>query len=142
MHYGAVYTPNVMVFKSAENDGCKLLNDPFFIDVITIPAVRKPELDNGKLPAWVIDTLKIKIRHMFDIALENGNDSLVLSAFGCGAYGTPPKEMARLFHEVIESERYKNTFKKIVFAIINLPSTNGTHNPEGNFKPFAEEFNK
>jgi uncharacterized protein (TIGR02452 family) len=79
---------------------------------------------------------------MFDIALENGNDSLVLSAFGCGAYGTPPKEMARLFHEVIESERYKNTFKKIVFAIINLPSTNGTHNPEGNFKPFAEEFNK
>jgi uncharacterized protein (TIGR02452 family) len=142
MHYGAVYTPNVMVFKSAENDGCKLLNDPFFIDVITIPAVRKPELINGKLPAWVIDALKLKIRQMFNIALENGNDSLVLSAFGCGAYGTPPKEMARLFHEVITSEKYKNTFKKIVFAIINLPSTNGTHNPEGNFKPFAEEFNK
>ena len=140
MHYGAVYTPNVMVFKSAENGGCKLLNDPFFIDVITIPAVRKPELDNGKLPAWVIDTLKIKIRHMFDIALENGNDSLVLSAFGCGAYGTPPKIVAKLFHEVIESEEYKNLFKEIVFAIINLPSTNGAHNPEGNFKPFKREF--
>ena len=94
------------------------------------------------LPAWVIDPLKIKIRHLFDIALENGNDSLVLSAFGCGAYGTPPKEMARLFHEVIESERYKTAFKKRGFAIITLPSTNGTHNPEGNFKPFAEEFNK
>jgi uncharacterized protein (TIGR02452 family) len=117
-----------------------LLEDPFFVDVITIPAVRKPELENGKLPAWVVDVLKIKIRQMFDIALENGNDSLVLSAFGCGAYGTPPKEMARLFHEVIESKKYKGVFKKIVFAIINLPSTNGDHNPEGNFKPFSDEF--
>ena len=141
MHYGAIYTPNVTVFKSSENDGCKLLDNPFNIDVITIAAVRKPELENGKLPAWVIDILKIKIRQMFDIALENGNDSLVLSAFGCGAYGTPPKEMARLFHETIESDKYKGKFKKIVFAIINLPSTNGTHNPEGNFKPFKDEFN-
>jgi uncharacterized protein (TIGR02452 family) len=66
----------------------------------------------------------------------------VLSAFGCGAYGTPPKEMARLFHEVIESKKYKGVFKKIVFAIINLPSTNGDHNPEGNFKPFSDEFTK
>ena len=141
MHYGAIYTPNVTVFKSAENDGCKLLDNPFDIDVITIAAVRKPELENGKLPAWVTDILKIKIRQMFDIALENGNDSLVLSAFGCGAYGTPPKEMARLFHEVLDSEKYKGVFNKIVFAIINLPSTNGTHNPEGNFKPFKDEFN-
>ena len=106
MHYGAIYTPNVTVFKSSENDGCKLLDNPFDIDVITIAAVRKPELENGKLPAWVTDILKIKIRQMFDIALENGNDSLVLSAFGCGAYGTPPKEMARLFHEAIESDKY------------------------------------
>lgn len=141
MHYGAIYTPNVTVFKSSENDGCKLLDSPFNIDVITIAAVRKPELENGKLPAWVTDILKIKIRQMLDIALENGNDSLVLSAFGCGAYGTPPKEMARLFHEVLDSEKYKGVFNKIVFAIINLPSTNGTHNPEGNFKPFKDEFN-
>ena len=141
MHYGAIYTPNVTVFKSSENDGCKLLDNPFDIDVITIAAVRKPELENGKLPAWVTDILKIKIRQMFDIALENGNNSLVLSAFGCGAYGTPPKEMARLFHEVLDSEKYKGVFNKIVFAIINLPSTNGTHNPEGNFKPFKDEFN-
>jgi uncharacterized protein (TIGR02452 family) len=142
MNYGAIYTPNVMVFKSSESDGCKLLNDPFFIDVITIPAVRKPELKNGKLSAWVVDILKIKIRQMFDIALENGNDSLVLSAFGCGAYGTPPDEMAKLFHQVIDSEKYKNKFKKIIFAIINLPSTNGAHNPNGNFKPFEYEFSK
>ena len=140
LHYGAIYTPNVTVFKSAEKDGCKLLDEPFFIDVITIPAVRKPELVDGKLKPWVVDILKIKIRQMFDIALENGNDSLVLSAFGCGAYGTPPKEMARLFHEVMSSDRYKNAFKAIWFAIMNVPSTNGTHNPEGNFKPFADEF--
>ena len=81
-----------------------------------------------------------EIKQILDIALENGNDSIVLSAFGCGAYGTPPKIVAKIFHDVIYSDEYKNLFKEIVFAIINLPSTNGTHNPEGNFKPFKETF--
>ena len=140
MHFGAIYTPSVMVFKSSENDGCKLLDNPFFIDVITMPAIKKPETENGKLAAWAKDILKIKIKQIFDIAIINGNDSLVLSAFGCGAYGTPPDEMAKLFYDTINSEKYKNAFKEIVFAIINLPSTNGSHNPEGNFKPFKKIF--
>lgn len=140
MHFGAIYTPSVMVFKSSENDGCKLLDNPFFIDVITMPAIKKPETENGKLAAWAKDILKIKIKQIFDIAITNGNDSLVLSAFGCGAYGTPPDEMAKLFYDTINSEKYKNAFKEIVFAIINLPSTNGSHNPEGNFKPFKKIF--
>ena len=141
MHYGGIYTPNVTVFRKSEDENCRIMDDPFKIDVITLPAVRKPTVDEtGDVADWVKDVLRGKIKQIFDIALENGNDSIVLSAFGCGAYGTPPKIVAKLFHEVIESEEYKNLFKEIVFAIINLPSTNGAHNPEGNFKPFKREF--
>ena len=141
MHYGGIYTPNVTVFRKSEDENCRIMDDPFKIDVITLPAVRKPALDEtGDVADWVKDTLRGKIKQIFDIALENGNDSIVLSAFGCGAYGTPPKIVAKLFHEVIESDEYKNLFKEIVFAIINLPSTNGAHNPEGNYKPFKREF--
>jgi uncharacterized protein (TIGR02452 family) len=139
MHYGGIYTPNVTVFRKSESENCRIMSDPFKVDVITLPAVRKPAVDeNGDVADWVKEILTGKIKQILDIALENGNDSIVLSAFGCGAYGTPPKVVAKLFHDVIYSDEYKNLFKEIVFAIINLPSTNGTHNPEGNFKPFKE----
>jgi uncharacterized protein (TIGR02452 family) len=100
--------------------------------------VKNPTLVNGKLQPWVIDTTKSKIRQILDIALENGHDSVVLSAFGCGAYHTPPTEMAKLFKEVLENKKYKGAFKVIHFAIINLKSTNGSHNPQGNFQPFKD----
>jgi uncharacterized protein (TIGR02452 family) len=141
MHYGGIYTPNVTVFRKSESENCRIMSDPFKVDVITLPAVRKPAVDeNGDVADWVKEILTGKIKQILDIALENGNDSIVLSAFGCGAYGTPPKVVAKLFHDVIYSDEYKNLFKEIVFAIINLPSTNGTHNPDGNFKPFKEMF--
>ena len=135
-NFGGIYTPHVIVFKGGSDTRYTPLEEPFEIAVVSVSAVKNPTLKNGKLEPWVIDTTKSKIRQIFDIALENGHDSLVLSAFGCGAYKTPPTEMAKLFKEVIESKNYKGAFKVIHFAIINVPSTNGSHNPEGNFQPF------
>ena len=137
-NFGGIYTPSVTVFKGSDDVDYMPLEEPFKIAVVSVSAVKNPTLKNGKLEPWVIDTTKSKIRQIFDIALENGHDSLVLSAFGCGAYKTPPTEMAKLFKEVIESKKYKGAFKAIHFAIINLPSTNGKHNPEGNFQPFKD----
>ena len=137
-NFGGIYTPHVTIFKGGSDTRYTLLEEPFEVAVVSVSAVKNPTLKNGKLEPWVIDTTKSKIRQIFDIALENGHDSLVLSAFGCGAYKTPPTEMAKLFKEVIESKKYKGVFKAIHFAIINLPSTNGKHNPEGNFQPFKD----
>jgi uncharacterized protein (TIGR02452 family) len=137
-NFGGIYTPHVVVFKGGSDTRYTLLEEPFEIAVVSVSAVKNPTLKNGKLEPWVIDTTKSKIRQILDIALENGHDSLVLSAFGCGAYKTPPTEMAKLFKEVIESKNYKGAFKVIHFAIINVASTNGSHNPEGNFQPFKD----
>ena len=141
MRYGCIYTPGVTVFRKPETENCGLMQDPFLVDVITMPAVRKPTIDrNGHIPRWAEEVLEGKVKQLMDVCLENGNDSLVLSAFGCGAYGTPPKIVARIFHEVIDSDEYRSLFKAIYFAIINVQATNGIHNPEGNFKPFVDEF--
>ena len=137
-NFGGIYTPHVTIFKGGSDTRYTLLEEPFEVAVVSVSAVKNPTLKNGKLEPWVIDTTKSKIRQIFDIALENGHDSLVLSAFGCGAYKTPPTEMAKLFKEVIESKKYKGVFKAIHFAIINVASTNGSHNPQGNFQPFKD----
>lgn len=140
-NFGGIYTPHVTVFKGSDDVDYILLEEPFEIGVVSVSAVKNPRVnEEGKLVPWVVDTIKCKIKQILDIALENGHDSLVLSAFGCGAYKTPPTEMARLFKEVLSSDNYKDKFKVIHFAIINLKSTNGTHNPNGNFEPFKKAF--
>ena len=64
------------------------------------------------------------------------DDSIVVGAFGCGAFQNPPKHIARLFHEVIDEKEFKDKYKLIAFAILE------DHNSPrgGNLQPFIEEF--
>ena len=73
---------------------------------------------------------------MLRIGLLNGHDSIVLGAFGCGAFHNPPKHITRLFHEVIDEKEFQNKYKLIAFAILE------DHNSPkgGNLQPFIEEF--
>ena len=140
MNYGGIYSPKVIVFRGSDDVDYQLIEEPFYVDIITLPAVKNPRVEDGKIVPWVETVIKNKIKQILNIALENDNDSLVLSAFGCGAYGTPPEQMAKFFADVLASEKYQGLFKVIHFAILNVPSTNGEHNPHGNFQPFKEVF--
>lgn len=137
--YGGIYTPFVTVFRGGEDVGYQLLDDPYEISVVSVAAVRKPRTTkDGKLVDYAVRLTKFKIAQMLDIALEHGHDAIVLSAFGCGAFKTPPQEMARLFNEAFESKRYKGAFKKVIFAIIENGCSFREHNPQGNLIPFKE----
>ena len=81
-----------------------------------------------------------KMRTIFRIGLLQGHDSLVLSAMGCGAFANPPAHIARLFHQVMEEDEFKDKFPLIDFAILDGYRTGLHHNPEGNLKPFQKEF--
>jgi hypothetical protein len=50
--------------------------------------------------------------------------------------------MARLFREVLLSNDYNGKFDKIVFAILEDKNSFHEHNPQGNLKPFLDEFSK
>lgn len=69
---------------------------------------------------------------------ENGQRTLVLSAFGCGAFRNPPRHMAELFREELSSPEFRSAFHRIVFAILN------DHNAgsRGNYAPFKKEFSE
>lgn len=135
--YGAIYTPNVTVFKNGVDKGYSFLKTPFQIDVISCAAVKNPTLVDGKLPKWAAELMTEKIRQIFNISLVHGNDSLILSAFGCGAYKNPPHDIAAIFKKVIEE--FDKCFKKISFAILELEGTSfKEHNPNGNLVPFQE----
>ena len=60
-----------------------------------------------------------KIRTIFNIAIDQEVDNLILGALGCGAFKNPPKHVAELFQQVLSEPPYRGRFNRIVFAIFN-----------------------
>ena len=140
-NFGGIYSPNVSIFRECEAKGYKLMSQPREVSFITVAGINHPELDNnGMIIPELINVAKNKIRTILRIGLKHGHDSLVLGALGCGAFRNPPRHIARLFHEVIDEQEFKNKYKYIVFAILEDHNSHKEHNKEGNFRPFKEEF--
>ena len=140
-NYGGVYTPDVIYFRESEQKGYALLEEPVSLSFITVAGMNRPDLtDDGMIAPYHVEPIKNKIRTIFRIGLVHGHDSLVLGALGCGAFRNPPRHVARLFHEVMDEQEFKNRYRRILFAILDDHNAHQRHNPEGNFKPFVEEF--
>ena len=139
--YGGIYSPGITFFRGTQEEGYALLDETFQAAVISVASLNyNPKhghntLDNGNIPEADKPILKEKIRTILRIGALKGHDSLVLGALGCGAFCTPPAQMARLFHQVMDEPEFQGRFRKIVFAIIDGPSSN-------NFKPFSKEFTR
>ena len=139
--YGGVYSGIVTFFRGPESTGSQLDETPYNIPVISVAALSGPRIGaDGMMLQPEVDITLDKIRTIFRIGMANFHDSLVLSALGCGAFANPPAHIAKLFHQVIEEDEFKNTFRLIDFAILDGYRTGLSHNPEGNLKPFQREF--
>jgi uncharacterized protein (TIGR02452 family) len=129
----AVYTPDVLVFRSSNflAEGDMVKSEQFFIDVISVAALRYPDLkvleDGSKVyddEEASTEAMTLKVRLIFQIAKEKGITHLVLGALGCGAYGNPPEEVARIFKRVICGDKKRpgmggGGIEEIVFAIFD-----------------------
>lgn len=131
--YGGIYSPNVTVFRGLDYE---LLEKPFHCNVISVPAVKKPRLTkNGDMEERETKMMKGKIRTMLRIAILHSLKDLVLGAFGCGSYGCPASQTAKLFKDILRETEFKGRFEKIVFAIIEDKNSNGK-----NLNAFKEVF--
>ena len=133
---GGAYSPDVTVFRGSEQEGYSLLQNPYQLGIVTVAAMNSPELKNPyQIADHLVEPVCEKIRTVFRIALNHGHDSIVLGAWGCGAFTNPPQHIAKLFHQVMDEKEFCNKFKKIVFAIMERKNVDN-----GNLLPFLEEF--
>ncbi len=138
---GGIYSPTIVVFRGPESEGYPLLANPFPVSVATVPAINRPDLTpDGHLTKEMEASYERKMETLFRLALAGGNDSLVLGAWGCGAFRNPPADIARIFHKMLNSYEFKNRFATVFFAILDDHNAHLAHNPEGNYAPFAREF--
>lgn len=139
-NYGGIFTHGVTVFRGSEEEGYPLLDQPWRVNMIAVPAMSNPRTMSMRgvlrVAPDLIEGVKNKMRTILRIAAINGQKTLVLGALGCGAFHNPPRHTAELFKEVLSESEFNNIFKTICFAIKEDHNSRG----EGNFKPFAEQF--
>ena len=145
---GGIYSPGVTVFRQTD-DWFRLLEEPFKVGVISVAALDFNEkhgknleykgVGGGFTPEG-LEIMKEKVRTIYRIGLDNGHDSLVLGAFGCGAFNLNPSTVAGIFSDILEEEEFRNMYKAVYFAILERPSTSEPTGAVGKFASFYRYF--
>ncbi|OCK81865.1 hypothetical protein K432DRAFT_294549 [Lepidopterella palustris CBS 459.81] len=109
---GGVYTRDVLVFRPSGNlDEPELgAGERWWVDVVTAGMLRFPEVEGeGEGEKRYVsgkdrEMVERKMRAVMRVANQQGVRRLVLGAWGCGAYGNPVAEVARLWRKVLLRE--------------------------------------
>ena len=139
---GAIYSPEVTVFRHSEANLYGFMEEPLKIPMIACSAIRHPSLINTETGVNYTEedqrTMYLKSEITLSTALHFGHDAIVLSAFGCGAFRNPPQRVAEIFKHLLTST-FSNCFKTVVFAIFNDHNSR-KNGGEGNVVPFERVF--
>ena len=138
-----IYTPDVMVIKEDTAFPKRRPEIEWFkVDVITCAAPNLRERPsnlynshNGtkKVTLTLAEQQKIhedRLRRILDVAVINGVESIILGAFGCGAFSNSPEAVAKAARNVITD--YKKAFRNIEFAVYCSPRD------DSNYKTFSK----
>lgn len=136
-----IYTPGVIVFKTDTSQPAIVEEEDWYdVDVITcaapnlrsVPANQYNSGDGSK-PVKVSDKELLQIHEqrltrILDVAAANGVETVILGAFGCGAFQNKPEVVALAAKNVIKN--YLQLFRNIEFAVYCSP------NDDRNYKAF------
>lgn len=130
-----IYIPDVALIKSDQEEPRRLpKKDWKWVDVITCAAPNlwfAPDSLSGE------EQLNIHLKRgekIFQVAMAQQVDVLVLGAFGCGAFRNDPKVVAEAYRQLVE--KYGKHFAAIEFAVYCSPY-HGTANRDAFKTAFA-----
>ncbi|KAI1862866.1 hypothetical protein JX265_008912 [Neoarthrinium moseri] len=144
-----LYTRDVVIIRRAQSQGHGLLvprtpaDQLPVVSVVSVAGIRRPEVVSGAGGSGLEERFarprdraltKDKMRLVLRIAAAQGHELLVLGAIGCGAFGNPPREVARCWLEVLEEAEFRGGWwREIWFAVFDARG-------EGNGSVFEEEL--
>ena len=148
INFGGIYSSDVAFFRHGPTKGFEFRRELFRCGIISVAALNFREntryvneelkykaADGGFTPEG--DKVQMnKIRTIFRIALANGHDSLVLGAFGCGAFKLRPESVAEQFARALDETEFRNRFRAVIFAIWEPGNLFDLHVGSGKFAPF------
>ena len=133
-----IYTPGVVVFKTDTTIPKTMTESEWYeVDVITCAAPNLREKpsnqfnkNDGRKRVTLSDTELLelhenRLRKILDVAVLENVDTIILGAFGCGAFQNKPETVARAASTVIKD--YLNAFKNIEFAVYCSPGDSSNY---------------
>lgn len=127
---GFVFSKSIEFFK---NEKYKVSDSTYF-DVISVAAPNIRE----KKPKNYEELVEEKVKQILFYPQEEGCDTLILSAFGCGAFKNNPEYISEVFKRQLKSKGLK--YKKVYFGI--LDDANAKANGFSNLNVFTNTFKK
>ncbi|KAK2024152.1 hypothetical protein LX32DRAFT_626683 [Colletotrichum zoysiae] len=105
---GAIYTPDLMVFRESYSNKVLEKKERWFVDCISAAMLRNPETERDEASGFshyvhekdrqlVLEKMKVVLR----VCQMKGIRKIVLGAWGCGAYGNPVAEVAKAWRKAL-----------------------------------------
>lgn len=142
-----IYSPDVYVIKTDTSFPDRMKeNDWYQVNVITCAAPNLRERPSnamnpnaGNKAAKITKQelralLETRIRRILKMAAAEGNEVLILGAFGCGAFRNPPDVVADVFRQI--TGEFTKQFETIEYAVFH------TDRETENYKAFKRAFGK
>ena len=130
-----IYSPKLTIAKDSRDNKYQNLKEEKMVGMISCAAIRNPRLQDGEYDEEDSLLMQAKIEAIVKLGIGYGHDSIILGAFGCGAFNNPPEKVAKYFKFALEE--YGRYYKRIGFAIlIAKPKDND------NYTAFQEMFSK
>jgi len=149
-----LFTRDVWCRRGGEGEGYRMLNcgeggnGEYYCS--SFVAAAAPNLRFGVVDKWDPPLLRQAIENMFYIPKMNVTGAtipssggppdikvLILGAWGCGAFGCPTEEMARLFAAVMKETKCCQLYDEIHFAV---PQMDGSDNDRVYLRALQEAF--
>lgn len=140
-----IYTPYVCAFKSDTNSPDPLPKEYWWnVNILTCAAPNLRERPSNAMnphagdkaakitPTELEKLLTARIRRIFEIAVVNGSEVVILGALGCGAFRNPPQIVATVFNAVMQD--YLCYFDTIEYAVYH------TERELANYEAFCKEM--
>ena len=117
-----------------EDDG-RLLEEPYACSFLTSPAPYRSRIASDDAPrhAAIERAFRPRIAKVLAVGRAHGHETIVLGAWGCGAFGNDPVLVARLFDEALGGA-FRGAYREVLFAIYDAWEDRRT------IGPFLERF--
>ena len=142
-----IFTPDVTVFKGDTNFPELLPETKWWnVNVITCAAPNLRTVPSNRMNPFagskkanisqeeLRELLRKRIERVFEVAIANEAEVLILGAWGCGAFRNPPKLVAEIFGEF--TEKYRKCFDTIEYAVFH------TEYEKTNYEAFKQEMKR
>ena len=147
--FGVVVIKKVVVMRGPEAEGYPFLQRPFLVDLCLSAAYKNPHVGrDGALGMSHQTGALVKLKQTLRAAIKRAEGQarpyLVITAWGCGAFGNPPEEIADMMATTLADAEFRYAFAGII-----VPANDDHNSFHGNLavfsqrlRPIADEFNR